>query len=111
MGCIGEGDGQNIAETSSSLMNDYEECKSAQEEEDRHNDELDSQEMANRLLKKTVEDDSSSSSSDEDDGGKDERIFLQSIKHLIRLEVEKKIFSLIEKEPNLKEINKRLKEL
>ena len=61
--------------------------------------------MANRLLKRTVDAEDSSSSSDEDDSAKDERIFLQSLKHLIRLEVEKNIFSLIEKEPNLKEIN------
>lgn len=33
---------------------------------------------------------------------------MQAMKHLIRLEVEKNVFSLIENEPELKEVNDKL---
>lgn len=48
-------------------------------------------------------------SSSDDDEDKDYRQFMQSLRHMIRLDVEKKIFALIEVEPELKDIDEKLK--
>ena len=55
---------------------------------------------------KSIYDSEDSSSDDEE---KDDRQFLQSLRHLIRLEVEKSVFALIESEPELKALSEELK--
>ena len=49
--------------------------------------------------------------SSDDDEERDEREMLQCLKHLIRLEVEKKAFELIESEPGLARLGEEVQQL
>jgi hypothetical protein len=76
--------------------------------EDQKSEDLEDENIGKQNYQQISEDESSSSE-DDDDPEREERQMLQYLRHKIRLEVEKNIFALIEKEPELKEINEKVR--